>query len=988
MKASYTLGSRTSTVNDHRYTDGQNPPTDDEIMAWLGVLFDTDQVIELRAPKTRRPGTNRVQNVVYRSRAGRPLVKQIRRLDGIAPALYVVMNRVNPALPLGRRTDGGAKARDILDRRWLLVDCDPERPGTVNATDEEKAAAYEVATAIRNALTARRWFDPVFADSGNGYHLLYPICLWNDDVFGKNDKGQETQDPGPSTLLVKSVLEALAAKFNTDRCHVDTGVYDLPRLVKLYGSRVCKGEDTPERPARYSRILTVPVPVTDYLRVTVPEEFLEDLVEEWKPAPTVDLEAEIERKRDQAGQDSRPADRSDAVVAWFRKALESEAGKVAMAPDGQKHNTIRAAACTLAGMVHHGYLTEHEINTTLRTVARNCHFDEKNAGDAIDWGIKKGLANRLEWPRKLAESGFHPNGHRAGGGGSVSSVSPSNHTHAGFSASNGVQKGSSVSSVSPSEHTRPDFSSSPLPIVPDLRPVPQFNPELLPDPIRAWALDIADRAQCAIEYVAVGVLIALATVIGRKVGIRPKRHDFWLVVANLWGMIVGRPGVLKTHALEEALAPLRRLAATAQERHAAGFAEFQRRKLVADAKRDAAKDELKKAAKKNGADDARLQELADQASATFDAAPPTERRYVTNDATVEKLGELLEQNPNGILQFRDELSGFLRSFEKQNRQMDRPFYLEGWNGTGSYTYDRIERGTIHIKSVCISLLGGIQPGPLASYLRMATAAEGDDGLISRFQLSVFPDQDRPFRIVDRVPNLDARCVVNKLFEALDTLEPADVGATPDGEDGIPFVRFDDEAQAFFYRWLEDLETTKLRANESPVIESHLSKYRSLMPSLALIFHAVNCVYEGDPARSVSVDSARRAADWCAFLEEHARRIYQHSADGDIQPALTLAERLKASLPNPFVARDVQRKGWKNLTTIDEVQLALSVLEDRKWLVPVEVPAGEKGGRPTTVYHVHPSIMTGQESTEKSWAGMPEGTDKTDTTPAKGPEEAR
>jgi len=40
--------------------------------------------------------------------------------------------------------------------------------------------------------------------------------------------------------------------------------------------------------------------------------------------------------------------------------------------------------------------------------------------------------------------------------------------------------------------------------------------------------------------------------------------------------------------------------------------------------------------------------------------PPRERRYVVNDTTVEKLGELLNQNPNGLLLFRDELSGFLR----------------------------------------------------------------------------------------------------------------------------------------------------------------------------------------------------------------------------------------------------------------------------------------------------------------------------------------
>ena len=48
--------------------------------------------------------------------------------------------------------------------------------------------------------------------------------------------------------------------------------------------------------------------------------------------------------------------------------------------------------------------------------------------------------------------------------------------------------------------------------------------------------------------------------------IRPKRHDDWTVVPNLWGAIVARPGMLKTPALREVLKPLRNLAAKAHQR--------------------------------------------------------------------------------------------------------------------------------------------------------------------------------------------------------------------------------------------------------------------------------------------------------------------------------------------------------------------------------------------------------------------------------------
>src|SRR5438067_2294124 len=76
-----------------------------------------------------------------------------------------------------------------------------------------------------------------------------------------------------------------------------------------------------------------------------------------------------------------------------------------------------------------------------------------------------------------------------------------------------------------------------------------------------------------------------------------------------------------------------------------------------------------------------------------------ERRYWTQDSTVEKLGIRLQDNPRGLLIVRDELSGWLHGLEKQGREGDRQFYLEAWNGTGSFTVDRIERGTLHIPAL-------------------------------------------------------------------------------------------------------------------------------------------------------------------------------------------------------------------------------------------------------------------------------------------------
>ena len=145
---------------------------------------------------------------------------------------------------------------DIEKYRWLLVDVDPIRmdaAGTrlehVSATDEEAAAAKAMAEDIRAYLTNTFAFpDPVFCCSGNGWHLLYRI-----DIPGSKE----------NLILVKTALQALADKFNTPdaKAEVDTSVYKLPQLTKLYGTTAVKGEDTPDRPHRLSFIEFIPDPV-------------------------------------------------------------------------------------------------------------------------------------------------------------------------------------------------------------------------------------------------------------------------------------------------------------------------------------------------------------------------------------------------------------------------------------------------------------------------------------------------------------------------------------------------------------------------------------------------------------------------------------------------------------------------------------------------------------------------------------------------------
>src|SRR5205085_2531468 len=105
----------------------------------------------------------------------------------------------------------------------------------------------------------------------------------------------------------------------------------------------------------------------------------------------------------------------------------------------------------------------------------------------------------------------------------------------------------------------------PVPLPEGLPPVAGLDPVLLPEALRGWIVDISERMQIPPDFPAAGAITVAGSLIGRKIGIYPKRYDDWLVTCNLWGAVVGRPSLLKSPALAEVMKPLSRLIAEAYE---------------------------------------------------------------------------------------------------------------------------------------------------------------------------------------------------------------------------------------------------------------------------------------------------------------------------------------------------------------------------------------------------------------------------------------
>ena len=487
---------------------------------------------------------------------------------------------------------------------------------------------------------------------------------------------------------------------------------------------------------------------------------------------------------------------------------------------------------------------------------------------------------------------------------------------------------------------------APVPLPDGLPAVAPFALELLPETLRPWAADIAERMQCPPDFVGAAIIAALACVIGRRVGIRPQASTDWTVIPNQWSMLIGRPGVLKSPAMEAALAPVKRMAAMATEQYQAELTEYERTKVAEKLRAEAAEKAARAALKKDP--NADISHILDVDKADF----PILARYMANDTTAAALGELHRQNPNGLLVFRDELVSLLKMLDQEENAEARGFYLTGWNGDSAYTFDRITRGmNLHIPAVCLSVLGSTQPARVAQYVKGAITGTGDDGLLQRFGITVWPDTSGNWRDVDHWPDSKAKNQAFKVFEQLAKLEPFAIGAQQDTDldgnpDGVPFLRFDPAGLALFREWRQDLETRLRSGDMHPALESHLSKYRKLVPGLALICHLA----EGNNGNVVR-PAVLRALAWAEYLETHARRLYASVTAPDVGTARAIIAKIRSgALSSVLTVRDIYRPQWAGLTELDTIKAGIKLLVDYDWMIESRK---NTGGRPTIEYQLNP-----------------------------------
>ncbi|HEY7312892.1 MAG TPA: DNA polymerase, partial [Gemmataceae bacterium] len=421
-------------------------------------------------------------------------------------------------------------------------------------------------------------------------------------------------------------------------------------------------------------------------------------------------------------------------------------------------------------------------------------------------------------------------------------------------------------------------------------------------------------------------LSVAASLIGNSRVIRLKRT--WHEPAVVWTGIVGDSGTLKSPAVSAVLNPLYRLQKRLLKKFKTDLAQYQ-----TDLE---AYNERKRKAKKEE------QEFTEEPP-----EKPALARVVTGDITVEKLAQLLEDNPEGLLVGRDELGGWLGSFTRYKGKAggsDLPNWLE-MSRAGTVQVDRKtgDRPTLFITYAAVSITGGIQPGALA---RSLTTEYMEVGLGARILMAMPPKLRKRWSEVEI--DLDVQEAYENLLDGLRDLQ-MDKGRDGDRE---PFpIRMTPEAKAAWVHFYG--EWAQVQANVEGELAAAYSKLEGYVARLALLHHVVTNVgrREDDcqPIEPPSIEAGITLTKWFAY---EVRRSY--AAMGEPEEARQTRRLIEfiRSHGGKMTARRLHLSNKTRYPNAEAAEAALGELVEARfadWFGG----ANPKGGRPSRAVILKP-----------------------------------
>lgn len=405
---------------------------------------------------------------------------------------------------------------------------------------------------------------------------------------------------------------------------------------------------------------------------------------------------------------------------------------------------------------------------------------------------------------------------------------------------------------------------------------PAFSADDVPPVIGGWATLWADAAGFDPSAAIGSALVAAASMIDDGIQLEVAHNTRWVESARLWVALIAPPGYAKTPAIRAALEPV-------HEVH---------RRLVE----------------------------------SYHPLPDAEERQprpaaLTNDATVEKLREVLQDNPRGIIYIAEELDSWLGAhdaYRAAGASKDRGEWLQLFDG-GPHQVDRVKAGSYFVPNWGVSLLSATTPAALKKLVRKLP----NDGLLQRFIPVMVSPAAAP----------DASIKTEKHYAAYH------LALVKLYEHGTGRVKLGDEAAQLFLA--EQLRLRDLAPACGYISESfagHVAKYGSLLARVALTFHALAAPSANPADKVIASETVELATRFMRKAFLHARVFYRELGGAD--QAFDLAQRVARYILASRL-KEVQRRdltgGQPHFRDAGEQtqSQAMQILEDFGWVKAVD-----------------------------------------------------
>lgn len=407
--------------------------------------------------------------------------------------------------------------------------------------------------------------------------------------------------------------------------------------------------------------------------------------------------------------------------------------------------------------------------------------------------------------------------------------------------------------------------------------VPAFPLDVLPRVLRDFVEYLSVSTGGDRSAVAMTALAALSGCMSQEFALKMKRSGDWYVKPRLWVMLVGDPSSKKSPIMSACVRPVRSWEAVGVKGYQSAYARWK----------------------------------ADGDKSEPEPAKPT--RYLLNEVTSEKLGEILSRQDRGVLVEQDELSGWIGAMDKygggKGAAADRGFWLGAYNG-GPRTIDRLGRGETFVQNLCVAFVGGVQPDRLAEMANLTS-----DGLLQRFLPVMMTRAVYSGEVEDEAPSEAYKELCFRLLQMMPAKLQMDEGAR--------------NAAGEFQRFLHDLEGMDGLGKGFCGFAGKLS---GIHGSLSLVLHMIedpDAVFDAVSERTVR--SAERIIR--EFCIPHGLELYRSSTDGGDWEALRkIASFILTSDKDRFTASDFTAgvRSLRGLTTW-EVGQRVSPLVAGGWL---------------------------------------------------------